>query len=393
MREFERRENESLLSYFKRVTDNRVEYDLDYTEWAKIVCNKDYSSDNARKSYYVIKPMLELLDEEIINKMPKNKIEEVKDIIGELDIKKIEVRNKTNQLNKIKRNFIKSIEIANDVKEFLLDEIDNFPQFEYEPLTVSDNKLVVQVSDWHVGYVINDYKGNLYNYEIAKKRLNKLIAEIEKYCDFYDISQVVVVNCGDIIENLYMRQNQSYECEFTLSQQISNATKLLFGFISELSKFTNVEVYSVGGNHNRMAQKDANVEGDNANVIITETLKTFVELSNNERIHIGDTDYKDDSCEFEINGLKFLAIHGDNRVSNGKKLFDSENVDVVLRGHYHNFNIESQDNGGYVITSGCLFGYNPYSIKKMSCKTNATQTIIVVGNKEIECIKDVNLQI
>ena len=28
--EVRRRENESLLSYFKRITDNRLEYDLDY---------------------------------------------------------------------------------------------------------------------------------------------------------------------------------------------------------------------------------------------------------------------------------------------------------------------------------------------------------------------------
>ena len=36
---------------------------------------------------------------------------------------------------------------------------------------------------------------------------------------------------------------------------------------------------------------------------------------------------------------------------------------------------------------------NSYSVKKMSCNTNASQTLIVVGKNNIEMIKDVNLQI
>jgi len=397
-----RKENESKLSYFKRITDNKNEYDLDYSEWGElIVGEKKYSSENCRKAYYMIKPLLAQLDLEEINKLPKNKIEEVTELIGELDVKKLEVRNKTNQLNKIKRNFVKTIEISNDLKQCMLDNYKDFPKFEYESITdLSNNKLIVQVSDWHVGYVINGYKGNYYNYEIAKKRLNKLLMEIDKTCNTYDINSVVVVNCGDAIENLYMRQNQSYECEFDLSHQIANASKLLYSFITAISsKEKNVEVYSVGGNHSRLSSKDANIEGDNANVIINENLKTFVEISENKRIHINDIDYIDDSAYFEINGMNVKVIHGDNRVSDKKKLFDSESsmdnteYKLILRGHDHNFNITSQNNGGYVVTSGSLFGYNPYSVKKMSCTTNASQTLIVVNENDIECIKDINLQI
>jgi len=211
---------------------------------------------------------------------------------------------------------------------------------------------------------------------------------------------VVVVNCGDAIENLYMRKNQSYECEFDLSHQIAYASKLLYSFITQISsKKRNVEVYSVGGNHSRLSEKDANVEGDNANVIINENLKTFVEISENKRIHINDIDYVDDSAYFKINGMNVKVIHGDNRISDKKKLFDSESTmdnteyKLILRGHDHNFNITSQNNGGYVVTSGSLFGYNPYSVKKMSCTTNASQTLIVINENDIECIKDINLQI
>ena len=47
-----RGKNEPLLTYFKRITDNRRELDLDYSEWAELILGENnYSSDNARKAY------------------------------------------------------------------------------------------------------------------------------------------------------------------------------------------------------------------------------------------------------------------------------------------------------------------------------------------------------
>ena len=133
MREdLQRRNNENKFDYIKRITDCKNELDLDYSEWVKLIIDKEYSSDNARKGYYIVKPLLDILEEEQINNInPKNKIQQVKDIIGELDLKKIEVRNKTNKLNRIKRDFFFFLEIANDIKEFLNNEIYDFPQLNY----------------------------------------------------------------------------------------------------------------------------------------------------------------------------------------------------------------------------------------------------------------------
>lgn len=334
-----------------------------------------------------------------IKSLPKNKMQEISEIIGELDIKKQEIKNKTNKFNKIKREFIKTIEISNDIKDMLRTEINDFQRLDYEPiLEVSENKLIIQLGDFHVGYVINNYKGNSYNYEIAKQRLSTLVVEAYKKCSLYGITDVVIVNCGDSIEHTGMRENQSYECEFNLNEQIVYACKLLYGFCTSISEFANVEFVSVGGNHNRgNGSKNANIEGDSSNIIIVETLKDFVELSQNKRIKVLDIDYKDDSAVFELCGKKIKVIHGDNRVTDSKKLYDSEtSMDneqyyLILRGHFHNFNITSHNNGGYVISCGCLFGYNPYSVKRMGCNTDASQTLIVMGENGIEDIKNVKL--
>jgi predicted phosphodiesterase len=402
--------------YFKRNNENDIEYELrlvdikktekpDDLDWEDIKTLTGYkgNKDSLRKandSEYGGYAIHKYYQNKEIDKTPKNKLQEITDLIGELDVKKIEVRNKTNQLNRIKRNFVKSIEISNDLKECILESANEFPKLNYEPIIdQSENKLIVVLADWHIGYVINGYKGNYYNYDIAQLRLSKLLAEIDKICNKYNIQTVVIANVGDIIENVYMRQNQAYECEFNLSQQIAKASKLLYSFATKISKTKNVEVYSVGGNHSRLSTKDANIEGDNANVIINENLITYVEIANNNRITIGEVDYKDDTATFKVNNINVKILHGDNRVGDSKKLFDAESsmdnvkYDLILRGHYHNFSMSSQNNGGYVVTSGCLFGYNPYSVKKMSCNTNASQTLIVVGNDEIESIKPINLQI
>lgn len=391
------RDDESREQYIYRIYNTKIQDGRTNKECADIINNS--LGTNFQESYFrgiysnYSKGYLDGFEEGLNSEKGKTKLKEIQDELGELFVTKQEVKNKTNKLSRIKRELVKTIEISNDIKEYLKEDLAELDLFEFKRIEVSsDNKLVIQLADLHIGYVINNYKGNSYNYEILKKRLNKLVSEAEKYCSIYNITDVVIVNCGDLTEHTGMRDNQSYECEFNLSEQISKAIKLMYEFISTISTFANVDLISVGGNHQRgNGLKNANIEGDNNNIIVLETLKMLFDC--NDRINIIDTDYVDDSCEFEINGLKFLAIHGDNRVSDSKKLFDSENVDVILRGHFHNFNISSQNNGGYVITSGCTFGYNPYSVKRMACTTNASQTLIIVGDKEIELIKNVNLQL
>lgn len=395
--ELKKKESESREQFIYRVYNNKISNSMTNKECAELINNE--LGINFQESYFrgifsnYSKGYSDGFENGLNSEKGKTKLQEIQEELGELYVTKQEVKNKINKLGRIKRDFVKSIEIANDIKEYLSEDLSDLDLFEFERIEISsDNKLIIQLADLHIGYVIKNYKGNTYNYEIAKKRLSKLISEAEKYCNLYNITEVIIVNCGDVVENTYLRDTQqAFECEFNLSQQISKAIELLYEFTSTVSTFANVQLISVGGNHSRMSQKASNIEGDNSNVIIIETLKMLFKC--NERVSIVDIDYMDDSCTFEVNGLKFLAIHGDNRVAECKKLFDSENVDVILRGHWHNFNISSQNNGGLVITSACLFGYNPYSVKRMACESNAGQTLIVVGNNEIELIKNVDLQL
>lgn len=399
---FKKRENESDLSYMARIYRSKIELGMTNKQLNELINSElgtDYAEPTTRGKADIWNKCLE---EQLENNSPESKMDEIRQAIGELEVKEQLVRNKTNKMNKIKRDFVKSIEISNDIKECLMKHTE-MPTIDGERIEMpTKNKLIVQCGDWHIGYTIKGYKGNYYSYDIAKKRLGRLKEEIRNMCKIYNINEITLVNCGDIIENTYMRRNQSYECEFDMSEQIALAGQLLYQFATELSQLDdgkNVDIVSIGGNHSRMNDKDANIEGDNANVIIVKNLHFYKELSGNEKIKILDVDFRDDSAIFEVNGMNFKAIHGDNRPREKKKLYDSETTmdsqiyKIIFRGHDHNFNIMSQNSGGYVITCGSLFGYNPYSVKNMGCTTNASQTLVVVGEKDIEAIKDVSLQI
>lgn len=400
-----RKENETLFDYYKRITLNKKEYDEDYVEWGNLILgdNNNYSSENLRKAFYFVEKMFKKLDNEKIEEIDDDDLlSKVKDIIGELDIKKQEVRNKTNKLNKIKKEFVKSIEITNDLKQYMEDNdfTVNIPEYcniELEDIN-EEYTMILNISDLHIGCIINNCRGNSYNYEIAKRRIDKLINECYKYIEMYNIKKIYLVNTGDSIEHVAMRKNQYQYCEFSQSVQINKAIDLIYYLIVSLCKYCYVEYDSIAGNHDRSnGDSSSNYDGDNADNIITTQLIRYTEISGNKRAKIIDRDYKDKEIIKNINGLKCKFIHGDvQNTKDGKTLLknemsmNNEFYDILFQGHWHNFKLESENNGRYVITTGCLSGYNDFS-KRFGCSTVASQTIAIIGDKEIELIKDVKL--
>lgn len=402
-----RKDNETLSDYCKRITLNKKEYDIDYVEWGDAMIKKEnnnYASENLRKAYYMFLKYFKRIDDENIEQIQDdNLLEEIKDTIGELNIKKQEVRNKTNKLNRIKREFVKSIEISNDLKNYMKDNnfTVNIPAYCYEDVDNIDSeyKMIVNISDFHIGCVINNCKGNSYNYAIAKQRVDKLIKECNKYIEMYNIKKVYLINTGDTIEHVSMRKNQYQYCEFGQSEQINKSIDLIYYLICALCEYCYVEYDSIAGNHDRSnGEFKANYDGDNADDIITRQIKRYNEIAKNKKAIIVDRKCTDKEIIKEINGLKCKFIHGDIQNSkDGKAILkseismDNDFYDLLFQGHWHNFKLESENNGRYIITTGCLSGYNDFS-KRFGCSTVASQTIAIIGDNQVELIKDVKLQ-
>ena len=82
-------ENETSWQYVKRLTENRREMDLDYSEWAKLICDYECSSDNARKGHYLVSRLIEKLDNEMTQQVIDSQPQQAQDeLLMELEMKK-----------------------------------------------------------------------------------------------------------------------------------------------------------------------------------------------------------------------------------------------------------------------------------------------------------------
>ena len=117
---YKRKENESELSYIARMYRQKIELGLNNKEINAII-NKElgtnYAESTTRGKADVYN---KCLDEVLENNTPKNKMDEIKQLIGELDVKTQIARNKENKLRSLSRKFIKTIEISNDIKQCII---------------------------------------------------------------------------------------------------------------------------------------------------------------------------------------------------------------------------------------------------------------------------------
>jgi uncharacterized protein (UPF0335 family) len=384
-----------------KLTDKTLS-EVDYVELSPYVFGKEYSSDVCRRMMYGIKYFVGLEDKEEIKQLPKTQFDKIKDSISELDIKKRENQLVTTQLNKVKRELIKPLAIAEEMKQFFIDngmEI-NIPAYCSEEVEgTSDYEMILHITDWHIGSIIIDCKGNNYNWEIANQRINKLINECNRYKKMYGIKRIHLMSTGDLIEHISMRKNQSQYCEFTQSVQINKAIELVFRLIVGIQKDCIVEYDSIPGNHDRTnGEFAANYDGDSADVVVREQLKNYIELTNNEHVHINMRKDTDKEIVKDICGFKCKFIHGDVSILKDDRQalkseisMDEAFYDLYFKGHLHNFKLTSENRGRYIIGTGCLSGYNDFSTR-FGCTTVASQTIVILGKgKELELIKDVQL--
>lgn len=329
-------------------------------------------------------------------------LNDIKEILGEQYIVKQQIRNDRLQLNRLKRELVPCLTVADELKQYMADNdfSVNIPSYCYSPIVErSGHTMICPISDWHIGYIINNCEGNYYNWDIAQKRVQKYLYECKKYIQLYNIKKVIVINCGDTIESTLMRYTQNQFCEFNQAEQINHAIQIIYTFLVGLCEDCSVVYGAIAGNHDRMnGDKKKNYEGDNANVVITQQLKEYQKLSHNQRLSFINTQYNDSEIRIEVNGLKCKFVHGDNmpKINNNTMAnvisSDNEFYDLICCGHWHNFSCRSENNGRYIVTNGCLSGRNTYS-KNFFCSTDASQTIVIVNDKEIELIKDVNLSI
>lgn len=400
-----RKENESYLDYCKRIVLNKKEYDLDYVELGNLLLEEDntYSSDNIRKSWYILHKIFKRLDSEIENNVVNEAIENNdSNLILELEMKKAELKEERKRIGLIRSELTKAItekvKFGNLIEIF--DKIikeSNLPKFEYkenrnEIFIKSDNEMICSISDIHYGLNINN-EFEFYSSKIFVERLYHYYDKIIEIKNRHNINTCNIALCGDLISGILHNVIRIENSE-NMIEQIQQVSEILGEFIYKLScEFKEINIYFVTGNHSRNTQdKKESINGERLENLTLWYLKSRLKDVLNIKFH--DSLANNTIVKTQICGKTCIFSHGDNDSSNNiiskmTNMFE-EKIDLCLIGHYHNFNVIKQGKS-LVITNGAFLCNDEYCINKR-LTGEPSQAIIVLNSKEIETIYDVKLK-
>lgn len=311
----------------------------------------------------------------------EGKLESIKELVGEIAYEKRNNQLVLNELNKAKREIIDYSLVAEQIglafKNFNINTVNKQKIVEN-----SEREMIVCPADWHVGFL-----DDLYNHKEAIHRIDLYLNKIIEFAKIFNINKFHFIHLGDIIESLYLHNNtQSFNAEFTNAEQIVKATELVFYMINTLSEIGNVYFKGVvRGNHGRMSKKGETVLTDCVEYIVHEQIKSLIKLTKNERIIIDDEGYNIERSLFEVKGKNILGLHGEYEGQNDRekiqKQISLENklIDLLILGHFHNYQVKTENHGRKVYGSGCLQGETGYG-RTLKYSTTASQGIIIIGD-------------
>lgn len=395
-----RRDNESDLEYTKRIVYAKLvdkTTDLDYSELSNLIYDKPYSSDVARRMFYGMRKIFELMDKEGINSVSENEIlKKIEEKSLELEKEKIKFQDQRREYKKLIRSEARFERILEIVKKEIknVNQIKPFKYCNIKPSETIKNKneAVLMVSDWHIDAMFENAFGE-YNLNIAKQRIEQLLNKTITYCKVNDVSTLHIELLGDNISG-GIHWSSKVESEEDCITQIMTLCELLSNFIGEISKhINNVRVYSVIGNHSRvnMNKKD-NMTGENLERLIPFYLKArLVDLKNvviDENSNIDDT-----IIMYDVINTKIVGVHGDldkpnqivDNLTKMLKIFPDE----FHLGHLHH-HYEKEEYEIEVVINGSLQGTDNYA-KDIRKSGRPMQKLMIYNNDGKVCTYKIKL--
>ena len=373
-----RGENESLLNYFNRITRDRKELDLSYEQWQELLIGENkYSSENCRKAYYIISPLLEILSEDEKNRIiegieSKEELERLikanKEALLENEKMKIQYQDQRREYRKYVREsgrfdhlvseLTKSVKVLNKEKPL-------FNTHKQKIRILENNEAVLMTSDWHIGANFKNYFAE-YSIDIAKKRIKELTEKTVEYCLANNVSTLHVELLGDSLDGS-IHTSARIESEEDVISELMIYCEVLSEMINELSIFIPyIKVHSVIGNHTRITpNKKESITKENFERLVPFYLKARLTAIDN--IEITNSSIDDTIDVYEVKGQTIFCVHGDldspqnavSKLSAMLKVFPDE----VHMGHYHkHFEMDNYDME--TVVNGSLKGTDNYTKEK-----------------------------
>lgn len=242
--------------------------------------------------------------------------------------------------------------------------------------------MLIGISDWHIG---SRFKGADYsfNYDILKRAVKEYLGRIKARISEQEPDEIYVASLGDLIENLYMRnQDQAFESEFDLATQQTLAIELISEFLTAICSYTKAPVKYTGiaGNHDRSnGNYRNNIYGDSFNKVLGAVVKLLSKSVHNLDYIEPDSTYR---THLTINGVNIKLIHGDidniHDASIIAKIGQKDNrlYQVLMVGHEHHYEVKEQNGLFYMI--GSMKGADSYS-DKLSLRSGRSQGFLWIA--------------
>ena len=345
-----KKENESYLSFVKRVTDSLSDGLIDYQQWGKYIVGEDlYSEESMRRiSKFFIKFIENLENDDISNIKDKDKIEEIKKAMEELT----KERKKLQTVNSEAQEYYRTISRNELFNEKIVEAIGKLEPIEIKkiPITYSlETTGLLLLADQH--YDSNfELKGlfgeiiNKYDKDIFKQRMERLLGMIEN--DRFDYDKLVIVSCGDALEGM-LRMNSLQKLRGNVIDDAIEFGEYMANWLCAVERRLGIPVVFsiISGNHDvirSLTQKPEFPE---------ETLAKVIHKVIDLRIKISklEAGLEDDSMEITIEpygDVYYTTIHGNNiMVAHGENNLEDlinyyENyygveIDTLYGAHLH----------------------------------------------------------
>lgn len=380
----ERKENETYISYIKRVTNACSDKKISYSEWGDYILGTDnnYSSENLRKAFYVVYKLLNKIDE---NNCDYDAIKDLENLRDEI----YKERCRLQDIQREKRNDLRVEARFENLLEVVKDNIDFMPTYEikdFKPINKNQDKkyAVLQLSDWHCGALV-DNQFNYYNVDTMVDRATKVRNNALEYCKLHNVTDLVIEINGDMV-NGAIHVSSRVESEEGVIQQVITVTDVLAKLINSMKPYFNsIKIVTTLGNHGRLTpNKSDSITNENFEMLIPTMLRD--KLSDIKIIDSKGLDF----TKYEIDGKIIMVSHGQNDsmtkvISDFSKMFKVVPNEVHL-GHTHSYT-DINDCDIKVTVNGSLIGSDDYAVTIRKVTTPSQNLIVYEKDRCIYEIK------
>ena len=393
--DFKRLDGENERQYIWRTSKAVDNGEMSWKEFADKV-NYEWRTDESeyRDESAYRKPLqgAKAYYEDVFSKMISNEYsDEIASTKRELERAKIQFRDERRAWNRQnyadarteqKLDYLEQVIEENGRKKF---DIVYSPICEY-----GDKTMIVCLSDLHIGANYDSMWGK-YNSDIARDRLREYLTEVVEIGKRHDVSNVVVMGIGDLLQGSIHKSIAITNRENVI-EQIMLASELIAEFIGEICNFFTVKFINVSGNHSRIDRKEDALKDERLDKLIGWYVKKSLS-------HVDNFSYLENEDTtlgvIYINELPYWCIHGDydNFSKSGLSnlvLAMGYKPAAIFTGHMHSAAMDDIADVKF-IRSGSFGGSgDDYTVEKR-LTGKPSQTIAICGDEGVECIYPVRL--